>query len=121
MKVYKFNEKFREFEDDNFKAIKEELIEMVYDTTGTDSNELHEKLMKEYIDNQETNIDGLINDSDVYEFYLRYTSEIDDILIEKDFFDEAPIAYNITGLYNYLVHGTKKAVAYIYEMIIDEN
>ena len=118
MKIYKFNE---EFEDDNLKNIKDELTEMVHDTVGSDSPALHTNLMEEYIDNSaEVNIEGIINDSDVYDFYLKYTNEIDEVLSEKDYFEEIPSQNNINGLYNYVVYSTKKGICYIFEKIMED-
>ena len=55
-------------------------------------------------------IEGLINDSDIYEFYLKHRNDIDEILSEINFFKETPININAYGLYEYVIRGTERAV-----------
>jgi len=55
-------------------------------------------------------IEGLINDSDVYDFYLMWRSDIDDILSAVNFFDEVPSENQVYSLYDYIIRGTRQAV-----------
>lgn len=55
-------------------------------------------------------IEGLINDSDIYEFYLKHRNDIDEVLNDINFFDEVPTENNAFGLYEYIIKGTERAV-----------
>lgn len=54
-------------------------------------------------------IEGFINDSDIYEFYLKYRDDIDDLLLDLRWFDEVPTENNIYSIYDYIILSTKKA------------
>ena len=55
-------------------------------------------------------IEGLINDSDIYDFYLKFRNDIDEILNNVKFFDRVPSELNAFGLYDILIKGTLLAV-----------
>ena len=55
-------------------------------------------------------IEGLINDSDIYDFYLKFRNDIDEILNNVKFFDRVPSELNAFGLYDILIKGTLVAV-----------
>lgn len=54
-------------------------------------------------------IEGFINDSDIYEFYLKYRDDVDDLLLDLRWFDEVPTDNNIYSIYDYIILSTKKA------------
>ena len=63
-----------------------------------------------YLRDEEKNpIEGFINDSDVYEFYLQYRDDIDDLLSDMRWFDETPSENNIFSIYDFIIISTKKA------------
>ena len=68
-------------------------------------------------DPKEVKIEGLINDSDIYDFYLKYRNEIDELLGDINFYDEVPSEINVFGLYDYITKGTMKAVEEIVKKI----
>ena len=55
-------------------------------------------------------INGLINDSDVWDFYIKYKTEIDQILNKDEFYTKSPDDLNVFSLYDYVIEGTKEAV-----------
>ena len=63
-----------------------------------------------YLRDEEKNpIEGFINDSDIYEFYLQYRDDIDDLLSDMRWFDETPSENNIFSIYDFIIISTKKA------------
>jgi hypothetical protein len=63
-----------------------------------------------YLRDEEKNpIEGFINDSDIYEFYLQYRDDIDDLLSDMRWFDETPSENNIFSIYDFIIVSTKKA------------
>lgn len=87
-------------------AIKE-LIENTVEKSGGEFETLKDSFLK---DPKEIKIEGLINDSDIYDFYLKYRNDIDEILGDIKFYDENPSEMNVFGLYEYTIKGTMKAV-----------
>lgn len=68
------------------------------------------ELITQYLkDEDKTPMEGFINDSDIYEFYLKYRDDIDDLLLDIRWFDEVPTENNIYSIYDYIIVSTKKA------------
>lgn len=62
-----------------------------------------------YLRDEDKNpIEGFINDSDIYEFYLQYRDDIDDLLSDMRWFDETPSENNIFSIYDFIIISTKK-------------
>jgi hypothetical protein len=81
-----------------------------------------EKTLEDFIDaylrdSEKTQIEGLINDSDIYEFYLKYRNNIDEILSQINFYGEKPSDMDSFSLYDYIIVGTKKAIKEILNML----
>ena len=106
---------------DELKDIKTDLIEMIEKVSEKPSLENLKKHLTDYIsDPDETPIEGLINDSDVYEFYLKWRNDIDGMLTKLDFYDKVPSKNEIFSLYDYVVFGTKSAVKEISSKILED-
>lgn len=101
---------------DNISDYVKEKIEKTIDNSGGEYTSFLEKFLRD----KDVKIEGLINDSDVYEFYLKFMDDIDVILNDIKFFEETPASKNSFGLYNYLVSGTteciKEIVKNLYEV-----
>jgi hypothetical protein len=90
------------------------LIENTINNIGGD----FDTFVKSFVQNPEDiKIEGLINDSDIYEFYLKWRNDIDEILNEIKFFDNKPTEINVFGLYEYVIKGTEAAVKEIVSSI----
>jgi hypothetical protein len=104
------------------KDIKEDLIEMIEKSLKTSDSKTFDDFIKAYIRNpDETQIEGLINDSDVYEFYLKYRNDIDELLSKIKFYDEIPSEINSYSLYDFVIKGTKKAISELISQIKEES
>ena len=66
---------------------------------------------------EDVKIEGFINDSDVYEFYLKWRNDIDEILNDIKFFGETPTEINAFGLYEYVIKGTENSMNEIVKML----
>ena len=66
---------------------------------------------------EDIKIEGFINDSDVYDFYLKWRNDIDEILSDLNYFDEVPTENNAFGLYEYVIKGTQKSFLEFVKMI----
>jgi len=111
----KFSKVFEDFQDEDgssvdYKEVLGELKEMVESTienAGGEYQTFIDSFMKTPEDFQ---IEGLINDSDIYDFYLKYRNQIDEILNSVKFYQTPPEDSNIFGLYDFTIKGTMKAV-----------
>lgn len=125
MKIKKYKNYFKESIDskldDRFIKIKEEILTMIEKSIKAYDINTVKNFIKAYIKDQEnTNIEGLINDSDVYDFYIKYKNEVDDILLEINYFDESPSDMGVFGIYDYIIKSTKKSILELIIIIKDE-
>jgi hypothetical protein len=66
-------------------------------------------------------IDGLIQDDQVYDFWLKYENEIDEILNDIRFFENSPSDLNALGTYKYIMACVKKAISEVVGMISNKD
>jgi hypothetical protein len=100
-----------------FDEVKEEvksMIEATIEKSGGEFNSFVESFVK---NPEDVKIEGLINDSDIYEFYLKWRNDIDEILNDVKFFGETPNDVNAFGLYEYVIRGTEKAIEEVVKML----
>jgi hypothetical protein len=83
------------------------MIEKTIEKNGGEFKSFVDKLSKSPDD---TKIEGFINDSDIYEFYLKFRNDIDELLNNIKYFNQVPSESNTFGLYDYIIKGTEKAV-----------
>lgn len=83
------------------------MIEKTIENSGGEFKSFTEKFIKSP---EDVKIEGFINDSDIYEFYLKFRNDIDELLNDIKYFDEVPSESNTFGLYDYIISGTERAV-----------
>jgi len=102
-----------------YTELKGELTEMIKASLNTEDDKTFEDFIDAYNKNpEETQIEGLINDSDIYEFYLKWRNDIDDILSDINYYDEVPSELKVFSLYEYVIQGTKKSVGELISMMV---
>jgi len=108
----------REIFDNKYSEIKEEISELIKSSLSSTDNKLFTDFIDASIKNpEETQIEGLINNSDIYDFYLKWRNDIDSILSDINFYDESPSEIKVFSLYDYIIQGTKKSISEIISMI----
>lgn len=96
---------------DEYKDLKSELLDLIEKSVNSSDMRVVNEFIDSFLqDDSESVIEGLVNDSDVYEFYLKHTDSIDEILNDGNFFDTSAKEHGVFGLYDYMVYGTRKAV-----------
>lgn len=109
---------------DKNKEIKEDLMNLIHKTIDSEDQEIFMKKIEDVIRNpKEPLIEGLMQDADIYEFYLKYRNELDEILSEKDFFNKLQDFQkenNSISLYDFIVKGTMEAVKILLQEIKSE-
>ncbi len=111
----KFNEDtevqdVEESSESNFTEVTDELttmIEATINNSGGEYKQFVESLLK---NPDEAKIEGLINDSDIYDFYLKYRNQIDEVLNTVEHYKKTSEELDVFGLYDYVIVGTKIAI-----------
>ena len=101
-------------EDSQSRDIKQEIRDMIRKSINTSDTKTVNDFIAAYKKDSDANqIEGLINSADIYDFYLKYMDQVDEILSNNDYFKKSPDESNVYSLYDYVVIGTKEAVNYI--------
>ena len=129
MKIYKFGQYINEdlvsdvtgkLSDEN-KDIKEDLIKMIQKSINSEDMGVFTEKLDSIIRNpNESTIEGLIQDSQIYDFYLKYRNEIDETLTNIKFFDDLQKFQKdntVISLYSFVINGTKRAISDFVEQI----
>lgn len=104
-------------DSDKFTEIKDEVKSMIEKTIEKSGGELNQFIDSFNKNPEDVKIEGFINDSDIYDFYLKWRNDIDEVLNDVKFFDENPVEINVIGLYDYVIKGTEKALQEVVKMI----
>ncbi len=105
-------------ESSTYDDVKQDLSEMIEKSLKSSDKKTKEEFVSAYLrDSEKNQIEGLINDSDIYEFYLKYRNNVDEVLSKENFFEEKPSDLDSFSLYDYLIVGTKKAIKLFLESI----
>ena len=100
-----------------FTEIKDEVKSMIEKTIEKSGGELNQFVDSFNKNPEDVKIEGFINDSDIYDFYLKWRNDIDEVLNDIKFFDENPVEINAIGLYDYVIKGTERALQEVVKMI----
>lgn len=119
LQYIKENDEFQDItssSNSKYDEIKDEIksmIESTIENSGGEFNTFIDSLLK---NPEDVKIEGLINDSDIYDFYLKWRNDVDEILNDVKFFDEAPVESNAFGLYAYTIKGTERSIEEVIKM-----
>ena len=103
---------------DKYQELKDKVISLIQDTVDEEKQyDSVEDFVDSYVKKGDVEIRGLIKQDDLYQFYLDWRNDIDEILNNINFFDEIPSKMNSIGLYDYIITGVKKAVKEVVKMI----
>ena len=110
-------EGIKTLDNSKYPEVMEEVQKMIENTIQKSGGEL-----KSFIESFEKNpedvkVEGFINDADIYDFYLKFRNDIDEVLNGVKFYDQAPTGVNAYGLYEYTIKGTEKAFMEIVKML----
>jgi len=92
-------------------SLKDDLMDMIKKSLNTSDSKTVDDFIEAFKkDPAKNQIEGLINDADIYDFYLKYQDDIDKILSDSNFYEKSPKELNVFSLYSYIIIGTKEAV-----------
>lgn len=99
---------------DNLKDDVKEKIENTIEKNGGEFKSFIDKFKQ---NPEDVKIEGLINDDQLYDFWLKYENEIDEILNQVNFFDKSPKDLKIIGVYKYIMVSVQQAIEEIVKML----
>ena len=129
MKLKRYNQYLKEATQDDVEEIKEEpqaskyeevleevksMINKTIENSGGEYKTFIETFIKA---TEDIKIEGLINESDIYDFYLKYRNQIDEVLNDIKFYTIPPSEENVFGLYDYMIKGTNEAIMEFVKML----
>jgi len=99
------------FENDTskFTEVKDEIKSMIEKTIEKSGGEFSSFVDSFKKNPEDVKVEGFINDSDIYDFYLKWRNDIDEKLNDIKYFDQVPSKNNSFGLYEYVIKSTEKA------------
>lgn len=102
---------------DKYSELKNGLITMIEESLKTSEKDNInmidiENFITDYISSGKdaSMIDGVIEDNDIFNFYLKYQSDIDELLNDTKYMDTTPKSNGVYGLYDIVIDGTKQSV-----------
>lgn len=124
--IKKYSEYIREAEEtvkkkvsgpDEIKAAVKEKIESTIKKSGGEYSAFVDKFAK---DPESVQIEGLISDDQIYDFWMKFENDIDELLNGVGFFDQSPVSMNVIGVYKYVVSSAREAINLVVGMLRDE-
>lgn len=101
-----------------YTELKDKISSLIQDTIDEEKQyDSVEEFVDSYMKKGDIEIRGLIKQDDIYQFYLDWRNDIDEILNNINFFDETPSKMNSIGLYDYIITGVKRAVKEVVKML----
>lgn len=110
-------EGIKTLDNSKYPEVMEEVQKMIENTIQKSGGELNTFIESFEKNPEDVKVEGFINDSDIYDFYLKFRNDVDEILNNLKFYDEAPTEVNAFGLYEYVIKGTERAFSEIVKMI----
>ena len=104
--------------DEKFVDLKKDILQYINDTLEENNeikhvNDSHlEEFIKEYVTSGKDSdmIDNLIEDNDIFNFYLKHQSDIDELLNDSGYMTDSPNQNNVYSLYDVVIDGTKESI-----------
>tara|TARA_R110000772_G_scaffold20466_5_gene56906 strand:+ start:66549 stop:66941 length:393 start_codon:yes stop_codon:yes gene_type:complete len=102
--------------------LENELIQMIDDSINSEDTNLKTETMKSYTEDSSTTVIGLVNDSDVFDLYLKHKNQFDKLLLDLDHFSKSPESLgSVSSVYEYVIESTKIGVQEVFRKLLDEN
>lgn len=102
---------------DKYSELKVGLVTMIEESLKTSQEDNInmidiENFISDYISSGKdaSMIDGIIEDNDIFNFYLKYQSDIDELLNDTKYMDTTPKSNGVYSLYDIIIDGTKQSV-----------
>ena len=117
------NEDISSFEEKitgNYKSLKRGILKLIDGTINSSEIVNYQNFIDKYIESSDTVIENFVEDNDIFNFYLKYKGDIDELLTNKEFFDKSARDNDVFSLYDYIIVGTKFSVKECLKIIQEE-
>lgn len=106
---------------EQYKGLKTAILEMIDNTLETDELVDAQNFMNEYIQNPESGkLVDFVENSEIFNFYLKYQADIDEICNDRKYYDNTMKQRNIFSLYDVIMDGTKFSVKECMSILYNE-
>lgn len=105
------NEESEESESfSKYQEVIDEIKRLIEETINKNGGEFNQFILSLVKDPENVKIEGLINESDIYDFYLKYRNQVDEVLNTTKFYQQTPDENGCLGLYEYVIFGTNQSI-----------
>ena len=106
---------------EDYISLKRGVLLLIDDSIKTEELVDVQNFINDYINDKNKDVlVGLVDNADVFNFYLKFQGNIDEICNDKKYFEKSPESKNIFSLYDFVIDGTTFAVKEIMKLFIDE-
>lgn len=109
---------------DSFTELKQDLLDLINGTLEeSDIKDVKKEdlndFMTDYIATGKDAgmIDELIEDNDIFNFYLKHQSDFDELLNDTGYMEQSPQENNVFSLYDVVIDGTKQGIWNLIEIM----
>ena len=97
---------------DKYASLKRGLLELIEKSVDNYEELVNvQNFIHNYAENPENEVlEGLVEDGDIFDFYLKNQADVDEICMGNQFFEKSPKEKEIFTLYDFVIVGTKFAV-----------
>jgi hypothetical protein len=96
---------------EDYKSLKRGILDLLDKTLKTDKLVDVQNFIDRYIKDPENNvIEDFVDDAEIFDFYLKYQNNIDEVCVNNKYFEDAPIKHNMYSLYDIIIDGTRFGV-----------
>jgi hypothetical protein len=107
--------------DYKYSDVKKHVLELIYKSVNSESSDVVREFIESYIESKESNvIEGLVNDSDYFDMYVKFSSDIDELLESVNYYDKSPSEKGIYSVYDYVVESTKESISEVFLLLREE-
>jgi hypothetical protein len=110
-------DELRDKVSNTYTSLKRGILELLDKQLDGDITKVQDFIDSYVNEDSEEVLEGFIEDADIFDFYLKYQNDVDQILADNDFYDEE---VGVESLYGYVIEGTFAAVVMAMEAMQNE-
>jgi len=106
------DDKFKNSISGDYSSLKRGIL-VLLDNSVDNADELVnvQNFINNYVEKpNEATLVGLVDDAEIFDFYMKYQGDVDEICSDNQYFDKSPKEHNVFSLYGFVIEGTKFAV-----------
>ena len=106
------DDKYKDKLSDEYQSLKRGILLLLDNSVENPEDLVNiQNFISEYVDNPENaTMVGLVDDAEIFDFYMKYQGNIDELCTNTNYFDVSPKEHSVFSLYGFITNGTKYAV-----------